>query len=210
MKIVCWSDRHRRTPELPDGDLMIFAGDMCDYGTLDELEATRDFLLDSNYEKIICIAGNHDICLEKQPEEARAILKHKRIIYLENELIEYHGLKIFGSPITPIFMNWSFMQDWEERQKHWKKIHNLKLDVLITHSPPAYILDQSYTENCGCEHLRVAVEKIKPKLHVFGHIHEACGKTSMKEIVESRGGKWTKKDKDTIFVNAFEPITIEL
>lgn len=208
MKIVCWSDRHRRTPELPDGDFLIFAGDACDYGTLNELEATRDFLLRFNYDKIIWIAGNHDLCLEREPEKAKEVLKNEHIIYLENDLIEYKGLKIYGSPVTPVFIDWAFMMKHEARLQHWRQIHHLDIDILVTHSPSYGILDESYGSNLGCKYLREAVEKVMPKLHVFGHIHEATGQTSMKEIIESRGGKW--EDKDTIFVNAFEPIVIEL
>jgi Icc-related predicted phosphoesterase len=60
--------------------------------------------------------------------------------------------------------------------------------VLITHGPPANILDTTYGHvHAGCERLLARLRKIKPRLHVFGHIHEAYGR----EVQDS-----------TIFVNA--------
>ena len=53
--------------------------------------------------------------------------------------------------------------------------------LLITHGPPQGILDlvprdmTGTYEHMGCEELLLAVERIKPKLHVFGHIHEGDG-----------------------------------
>lgn len=49
-------------------------------------------------------------------------------------------------------------------------------DVLITHGPPYGIKDYIYDgSNVGCEDLAAAVARIKPRLHVFGHIHEDYG-----------------------------------
>lgn len=61
-------------------------------------------------------------------------------------------------------------------------------DVLITHGPPQGICDQTVRGDLvGCQDLLEAIERIKPKLHVFGHIHEAYGDF---------------KSKSTTFVNA--------
>jgi Icc-related predicted phosphoesterase len=48
------------------------------------------------------------------------------------------------------------------------------VDVLVTHGPPYGILDVTYENlTVGCEELAIAVkDRIKPRLHVFGHIHE--------------------------------------
>ena len=52
----------------------------------------------------------------------------------------------------------------------------LDTDVLITHGPPFGILDRCYDDQrVGCEELLKAVKRVKPKLHVFGHIHENYG-----------------------------------
>ena len=50
------------------------------------------------------------------------------------------------------------------------------LDVLVTHGPPLGILDRTYDgQHVGCEDLKRTVEDKRPKLHVFGHIHEGYG-----------------------------------
>ena len=47
---------------------------------------------------------------------------------------------------------------------------------MLTHGPPQGILDQTYkSESVGCEFLRNAVERVRPRLHCFGHIHESWG-----------------------------------
>jgi Icc-related predicted phosphoesterase len=51
-------------------------------------------------------------------------------------------------------------------------------DVLVTHGPPFGVLDQSRptTDHLGCEELAEVVEKVAPRLHVFGHIHGGQGR----------------------------------
>lgn len=54
------------------------------------------------------------------------------------------------------------------------------VDVLITHGPPDGILDRNRTGSCcGCRELLYRVLEVKPRLHVFGHIHEAAGQTEI-------------------------------
>jgi Icc-related predicted phosphoesterase len=51
-------------------------------------------------------------------------------------------------------------------------------DILITHGPPFGKLDANVNSyRTGCEDLLKTVDKIKPKYHIFGHIHEAYGMT---------------------------------
>ncbi|RAL09814.1 uncharacterized protein BO97DRAFT_407360 [Aspergillus homomorphus CBS 101889] len=51
------------------------------------------------------------------------------------------------------------------------------IDIVITHGPPYGILDQVVPNHVsvGCEHLYRAVKRARPRLHVFGHIHEGYG-----------------------------------
>ena len=50
-------------------------------------------------------------------------------------------------------------------------------DILITHGPPYGYLDipGGSSVRVGCEMLRYRVDQIKPKIHVFGHIHGGYG-----------------------------------
>ncbi len=62
-----------------------------------------------------------------------------------------------------------------ELRKKWDLIP-AQVDVLITHSPPHGVLDRTPKgEKVGCEELLAATERTRPRLHVFGHVHESYG-----------------------------------
>lgn len=179
MKIVAISDIHNRTPELPEGDLLVVAGDLTSHGSQEELSEINHYLMEESYRfkhKPVVIAGNHDRFLEKDSASAADVLS--ACIYLQDELLEIDGIRIWGSPWTPQFMNWSFMKErGKDIKTAWDKIPE-GIDLLITHGPPESILDLCPSGNVGCEELRITLtERLKspPAVHVFGHIHESYG-----------------------------------
>jgi hypothetical protein len=47
------------------------------------------------------------------------------------------------------------------------------VDIVMTHGPPKYVQDLTDdNSSAGCEHLRRAIARTKPRLHCFGHIHQ--------------------------------------
>ncbi|KAI1341871.1 ser/Thr protein phosphatase family protein [Xylariaceae sp. FL0016] len=53
---------------------------------------------------------------------------------------------------------------------------NGNVDVVMTHGPPAGILDSSRTAgHIGCPHLFKAIERSRPLLHCFGRVREGWG-----------------------------------
>lgn len=121
------------------------------------------------------IAGNHDFCFQKHPEESREILSDAGIIYLEDEAIELEGIKFYGIPWTPKFHDWAFMGDEDFLMRKWDRVP-LRTDVLISHGPPRGILDLTHhREHAGSISHQHVVKSIRPKLNVFGHIHETYG-----------------------------------
>lgn len=179
MKVIAISDIHNRRPDLPEGDLLVVAGDLTSHGSREELFEINHYLLEESYKfkhKPVVIAGNHDRFLEKHNASAKELMNS--CFYLQDELLELDGLRIWGSPWTPKFMNWSFMKErGEEIKAVWEKIPE-GIDLLITHGPPAHILDLCPSGNVGCEELKLTLtERMKspPAVHVFGHIHEAHG-----------------------------------
>jgi Icc-related predicted phosphoesterase len=168
-----------------DSDILIFAGDCSSSGT--ELEITKFFkwFNEQPQKHKIMIAGNHDFLFEENPQRITELLKnYPDIIYLNDSGIKVMGLNIWGSPIQPAFNDWAFNRKrGTDINKHWELIPE-NTDVLITHGPPRYILDrveprfEMYNEvpNVGCDDLANRIEQIKPKLVVFGHIHEGYGK----------------------------------
>ena len=176
VKLVIISDTHgrHRGLSIPDGDILIHAGDITEHGTLSGVQEFNQWLNQLPHAHKIVIAGNHDFCFEDQAEEARALLTSAT--YLQDEAVEVKGLKIYGSPWTPEFFNWAFMrQRGAEMRAVWEKIP-AGTDVLITHGPPSGILDYTEAgEYAGCRELLTAVGEIAPRVHIFGHIHEGRG-----------------------------------
>ena len=173
---VAISDTHGmyRNIEIPDGDVLIHAGDITRHGKLSELNDLNDWLGEQPHKHKIIIAGNHDWCFERQKNESLKILTNA--IYLEDQSITIEGHNFYGSPWQPTFQHWAFnLERGKEIQKKWQLIHS-DTDVLITHGPVFGILDEIFSgENVGCEALLSKVEEIKPKVHVCGHIHEGYG-----------------------------------
>jgi Icc-related predicted phosphoesterase len=177
MRIVCVSDTHgwHALTEIPDGDILVHGGDLTRRGALDNVAEFDRWLGALPHRHKVVIAGNHDFCFQEQPHAARARLTNA--IYLEDSGCEIEGLKFYGSPWTPIFFDWAFMLSEEELDAKWALIPS-GLDVLITHGPPRGIQDlTNRDDHAGSRTLLHRVYEVKPRLHVFGHIHEAAGRT---------------------------------
>lgn len=179
MKIIAIGDTHRNhwNLKIPKCDIFIFTGD----AELNSLLAIHDFndwlgTIDVNYARII-INGNHDTEGERIGKQwCKQIFTNA--IYLENDGVEIAGLKIWGSPYTPIFMSWAYMRPRgsQDLKDIWSQVPE-NLDILIGHGMPYQILDWSNFENVnvGCEILQREVFKKKPRYYFGGHLHESCG-----------------------------------
>ncbi len=176
MKLVIVSDTHGMHQEvnIPSGDVFIHAGDFTENGTVEEVEQFNQFLGCLKHTYKIVISGNHEYCFEKEPKQSQQLLSN--CIYLQDRGIVIEGVKFYGSPWQPWFFNWAFnLERGDEIRKKWELIDK-DTDVLITHGPPAGYGDRVDSgERVGCEDLIDFVERIKPKYHIFGHIHEDYG-----------------------------------
>lgn len=125
--------------------------------------------------------GNHEIGFNKLTvEEIQSHLPSSR--YLLDELIDVEGLKIYGTPWTPQAMMGYSAPNETKRRELWSKIPE-GLDILISHCPPHGVLDNNALGNpTGCKALAERVNLVKPKVHLFGHIHESAGYESSDEI----------------------------
>jgi len=180
MRIVCLSDTHSLQEEIkiPEGDMLIHAGDFTSRGKEEEIIAFNYWLGKLDFQYKVIIAGNHDFLFDKEPEKAEKLITNAT--YLNDSEIIIEGIKVWGSPITPWFFGMAFnRQRGKKIRRHWKNIPE-DTDILITHGPPQKILDKTFTGiNAGCEDLRGKVEEIKPKVHIFGHIHEEYGQETI-------------------------------
>jgi Icc-related predicted phosphoesterase len=182
--IVCVSDTHARhhLTEVPEGDVLVHAGDITRHGSLEDVEAFDRWLAELPHRHKVVICGNHDFCFQARAAEARARITNA--VYLEDSGCELGGLTFYGSPWQPWFGGWAFnLPRGEELAKVWAKIP-VGVDVLVTHGPPEGVLDRTNRgELAGCRDLLARVYEVRPRLHVFGHIHEAVGRADIEGIV---------------------------
>lgn len=180
--IVCISDTHNAQINIPDGDVLIHAGDLTQSGSFKELQAALTWLNAQPHSTKIVIAGNHELLLDEardgssdQAASERAQLDWGDIIYLENQETTFscsngRQLRVYGSPYTIRHGNWAFQ--YPPDQDVWTSSVPDGIDILITHGPPLAHLDLL---KFGCAHLLRTLCRVKPRLHVFGHIHEGVG-----------------------------------
>ncbi|KAK4966149.1 hypothetical protein LTR42_011309 [Elasticomyces elasticus] len=161
--VVCISDTHNTTPALPAGDILIHAGDLTQGGTKKELQAALDWLNAQPHEYKVVIAGNHELLLDrrKTPKEgkARKALRWGSIFYLNDSCttLKFRGGRTLKyDPGEDIFSN-QIPED---------------ADIVVTHSPPRYHLDLAAW---GDDFLLRESWRVRPRLHVFGHLHAGYG-----------------------------------
>ncbi|KAG1686182.1 hypothetical protein DVH05_007109 [Phytophthora capsici] len=196
MKVVCVSDTHGLHEDalaIPDGDVFIHAGDFTDTGERSEVLAFNEFLGRLPHRYKLVIAGNHESTFDRafypqfwhqyghrqqyEPEEVRALLTNA--LYLEDQAVLIEGFVFYGTPWQPEFCNWAFnLPRGDALLKKWRHIPS-DTDVLITHSPPMGHGDLVGYQRVGCADLLKEVEtRVRPKLHVFGHVHEGYGRSA--------------------------------
>ena len=208
-RIVCLSDTHNNVPKVPNGDIVLHAGDATGRGSIQEVTKFIWWFSQLPHDHKVFVAGNHDFLFEEEPSLARRMMQDAGIIYLQDESVTIRGFKIYGSPWQPEFCNWAFnLERGEQLAEKWAMIPE-DTDILITHSPPYGILDKVEelgwikTQNeyddymrmsraesidkvekpVGCEELLKRVKIVKPRLHIFGHIHEGYGMEIIDETI---------------------------
>ncbi|HEU4405669.1 MAG TPA: metallophosphatase domain-containing protein [Polyangiaceae bacterium] len=189
MRIVAVADTHLFHDELrvPEGDLFVHAGDLCRGGTLDELERGLAWVRSLPHRFKVLVAGNHDWAFAREPAEARALAAGAGVLYLEDGGAEVGGLRVWGSPWQPTYYDWAFnLPRGRALAEKWARVPP-GLDLLVTHGPPAGVGDRSSMGGrSGCDDLRARIAEVRPRVHLFGHIHED-------------GGAWAHEG--TLFVN---------
>lgn len=191
MRLVCIADTHGRhskrgrMPRIPNGDVLIVAGDISSDGSKQGAQVFNTFLGAQPHKHKIVVAGNHDWHFYRHPDEAKELLYNA--VYLQDEEIIIDGVKFYGAPWQPEFLNWAFnLPRGLALAEKWALIPD-DTDVLITHGPPAGIMDvaSAYKNNppkhVGCDDLFKRVHGVQPKVHIFGHIHYSYGQEKREE-----------------------------
>ncbi|TIB88311.1 Metallo-dependent phosphatase [Wallemia mellicola] len=197
-RFILISDTHNRTFHIPDGDILIHAGDLTFLHKVNYDITARWLVEECDIKYKVFIAGNHDKLLlrdgkpysdgswnvdfdtDYDPQAIDSLCGKQGVsnglFYLQNNTkkctVGDRTWNIFGSPL------YSSRRPTEHTAKETLRIVNNfpPMDVLITHGPPRDILDKTKTNlNVGCVELTEALHRLKPILHVYGHIHESRG-----------------------------------
>lgn len=211
MKIVCISDTHFYpvTKEIPDGDVLIHAGDLTGYGTLKQVAAAGNWLGRLPHPIKLVVPGNHDFLFQMNPSLARQVLGEGKngVNVLIHQMYVHKDVVFWGSPWSVKFQNWAFGLPPAHSAAEWAKLPS-GIDVLITHGPAAGILDTVRGKNVG--HLgdiglRNWLRNHNLKLHVCGHIHDSHGQVEIEGTTHVNAAIC-----DEQYNHTFDPIVVEL
>ena len=194
--IIIISDTHTKHKDIifrHRANIIIFAGDSVNTLncknkkiSLKEISCFVVWMGSLDIKHKIFVSGNGDgVYISKHEDKIRKLCTKNGIIYLRDEATIIDGVKIYGSPWTIKHnVNDGYALKTEKKLlKKYKRIDK-DTDILITHTPPKYILDKGDNEgdNFGSTSLRKVVLKMDNlKYHVFGHIHESQGVMSINQ-----------------------------
>jgi Icc-related predicted phosphoesterase len=196
MRLALIADLHGRTPPVPACDVLVIAGDLAPRSTVRDavrqrawFDTTfRTWVEEADAAHVIGIAGNHDQMFEDRRE---LVPTGVRWSYLEDSACTVAGLKFWGSPWTPWFHGMAFNAPEIDGEEHLKSTFSAvppDTDVLVLHGPPAGFGDVTAAgASVGSEAARDLLMRVRPRLCVFGHVHEG------------RGRWWCR---DTLVINA--------
>lgn len=176
VRIVCISDSHgqHRKLDLPKGDILIHAGDFTKFGNIEDAKDFNTWLGELPFEHKIVVNGNHESNAEWQPQAAELL---SNACFLKYSSTSVKGLSIHGT---------DFCWPMKTESPYYAKIPR-GTDVVIAHGPAKGLVDG----DMGCNALLWAMGRVRPRLVISGHIHEAHGQCN------GRGSL-----RGTTFVNA--------
>ena len=201
MRIVALSDQHGFLPEVPPCDLLIVAGDVCPdwIGKVDAEreplrqkewfdQQARPWLAAAPAAHRILTWGNHDWCGQAcdfggDAPEAAPSTSLQIVVDRRTSVPSTNGsgsISIWATPWSRLFMTWAFMKPEAGLAEVYSAIPS-GIDILVTHQPPYGYGDRLVNERSGVEEhlgsheLLSAIERIKPRLVICGHIHSGHG-----------------------------------
>lgn len=171
--------QHKNLKSLPEADVIVHSGDFTFAGSEEEAYDFMNWFCNLPYKHKIFIAGNHDMCMYGADHIDGL---SRNVHYLYNNSVVIDGIKFYG-----ILM---FMEDCMDGNLD-VFINNIPddTDVLITHMPPKGTCDLA-DYGKGLEHrgnatLAELLKKLHPTCHLFGHEHDAYGKTIKENVIYS-------------------------
>jgi len=171
--------QHKNLKSLPEADIIVHSGDFTFAGSEEEAYDFINWFCNLPYKHKIFIAGNHDMCMYGADHIDGL---SRNVHYLYNNSVVIDGIKFYGIPM--------FMEDCMDGNLD-VFINNIPddTDVLITHMPPKGTCDLANygkgPEHRGNATLAELLKKLHPTCHLFGHEHDAYGKTIKENVIYS-------------------------
>lgn len=171
--------QHKNLKSLPEADVIVHSGDFTFAGSEEEAYDFMNWFCNLPYKHKIFIAGNHDMCMYGADHIDGL---SRNVHYLYNNSVVIDGIKFYGIPM--------FMEDCMDGNLD-VFINNIPddTDVLIIHMPPKGTCDLANygkgPEHRGNATLAELLKKLHPTCHLFGHEHDAYGKTIKENVIYS-------------------------
>lgn len=214
LRLLCLADLHGWLPaSLPPCDGLIIAGDVfpTDSHAIDFqrrwAHARLRRWLDRLGIDIAWTFGNHDHLGQQSHDLARMMgWNHPPTVDAVRQIA---GLSVHLSPWSPSFGTWAFMDGDEQLTEKWD-MAQAPLDVLVTHTPMHSVLDRVVEgSHAGSKTLVEAVMRLRPLLHVCGHIHEARGVSEVAPSVTSVNASVRRRDYSITCIGQMVHIDVE-
>lgn len=186
MRIYAIADQHGNLElKIPPCDLLIHAGDVCrDFAPRTAIGSDRqliwfdtkwhDWLARQPVERCIVTWGNHDFIYTKR-SHAVAV----------DETVTVDGVNIWFSPWSKEFNHWAWMKEDADLLAIYDRIP-AGTDIIVSHQPPygygdtvdvRYLLPgDGGDRHQGSRSLLAAIDRVKPRAVICGHIHSGYGK----------------------------------
>lgn len=173
--IIAISDTHgmHERLALPPGDVLVHAGDATMGGTMKEVVNFLNWMGRQPFAYKCFVPGNHDFYVQDDQRTVELMCVERGIKLLIDRSVEIMGIKFHGSPWVPNLQGWAFYGDSATLTNKFMKIPD-DTRVLITHGPPAGILDDCGI-HVGSTELWHRLQEVRPDVHIMGHIHEGYG-----------------------------------
>lgn len=191
LAVVCLADTHSQQVSIPPGDILIHAGDLSKHGKPSEIQDTLSWLAAQPHSCKVVIAGNADLALDQRG--SRPSTHHFNwhdIVYLCEStasitFIDGTGstrtITMYGNPFVPrCGPDEAEAFQYDVGEDYWQNVVPLETDIMVTHTPPKSILDRWDNTSEGCQSLWQEVQRVRPKLHVFGHVHPGSGQLTVR------------------------------
>ena len=183
MRLVATADLHGFLPDIPACDVLVLAGDITPVRDHDVAYQAR--WLDGEFRAwlqaqpaahVLAVAGNHDFVFERAPDTVPGL----PWTYLQDDACTIDGVRFWGSPWTPWFLDWAFNAPREDAGEAFLTERYASCppdtDVIILHGPPRGYGDHTARGvDAGSTAALELVDRVRPELCVFGHIHEGRG-----------------------------------